>query len=606
MADTESEQKTLVHEPAPVSVELASSALNDAPFSERYTPRYVLGRGGMGEVRVCRDERIGRDVALKTILADGPSTTLEHRFLREGRVQAQLEHPSIVPVYDMGRTPDDRPYFTMKRVQGLSLSAVVTALSQGDQTMAERFGLRRLVTLFNQACLAVDYAHRHGVVHRDIKPDNIMAGDFGEVYLLDWGLAKLGAAEGPAAASGAKATAKGAVLGTPGYMAPEQVAGTDRIDARTDVYALGAVLFELLTLTPLVEGETTADLFSRTLSGVDARASVRAPDRGIPPELDGICVRATQSAPDRRFQSARELSDALDRFLDGDRDTAVRRELAERHLKEAADLMSGPGMDAARRAQATAALGRALALDPGNPSALEALLRLIQTPVTEIPEEVESELTARENDTLRLVRRTGSLAYASFLLFVPLLVWMGVRDWSQVAAMLVCAAAAMVASLVARAGKSFVPLFFLTLFASTAAIAFVGRMFGPYFLGASIAAVNVLGLCLIRPRGVAPWPLVASIGSGAVLVPTVFEALGWISPSYLFADGTMIIVPHLVDLHQVPTSIVLLLVNLMVIAFPAAVFGVTRTALDRAELDLRMRAWQLRALVPTRRASSPP
>jgi serine/threonine-protein kinase len=158
----------------------------------RYELRDRLGEGGMGTVDLCRDRVIGRDVALKRLHVQGsgaaPSAATA-RFLREARVQGQLEHPAIVPVHDLGVTPDGRPYFTMKRVRGDTLDELLARLAAGDPDTARRFGQRRLLAAFSTVCLAVDFAHSRGVLHRDLKPANVMLGEFGEVNVLDWGLA---------------------------------------------------------------------------------------------------------------------------------------------------------------------------------------------------------------------------------------------------------------------------------------------------------------------------------------------------------------------------------------------------------------------------------
>src|SRR5436190_2066281 len=190
-----------------------------------------IGRGGMGEVHLCRDRGIGRDVALKI----ARSTLVEEsrrRFAREALLQARLEHPSFVPVYDVGARDDGEIYFTMRRIRGRTLRAML-----GEGT------LHGALVAFRQLALAVDYAHSRGVVHRDIKPDNVMLGDFGEVYLLDWGVAKI--AEEPELdaapfATDAVETQQGSLLGTLGYMPPEQLRGQHAtLDGRADVYALG-------------------------------------------------------------------------------------------------------------------------------------------------------------------------------------------------------------------------------------------------------------------------------------------------------------------------------------------------------------------------------
>ncbi|OGQ21216.1 MAG: hypothetical protein A2138_08000 [Deltaproteobacteria bacterium RBG_16_71_12] len=229
----------------------------------RYQLGTLLGRGGMGEVRLCHDRRIGRDVAVKLMLSRATDTAVRARFLREARVQGQLEHPAIVPVHDLEVFPDGSAYFAIKRVRGRTLADILGALRRGDDETARAFPQRKLLAAFNAVCLAVDFAHEKRVMHRDIKPANIMLGDFGEVYLLDWGLAKLlehddeepaGAVVAPAGA--ADATIAGSMLGTPGYMAPEQIdASIAPIGPATDVYALGAVLFEILSLQRHVEAK---------------------------------------------------------------------------------------------------------------------------------------------------------------------------------------------------------------------------------------------------------------------------------------------------------------------------------------------------------------
>src|SRR5690606_28274637 len=180
-----------------------------------------------GEVHFCRDRRIGRDVAMKVIRAEHQGdTTLRHRFIREARVQGQLEHPSIVPVYDLGVDAKGSAYFTMKRLRGLTLARILSELREGEPAALQSFSRRKLLTAFSSICLAVDFAHARGVLHRDLKPANIMLGDFGEVYLLDWGVAKLmdtphqmlDMGEDPMSTR----TIPGDVLGTLGYMSPEQ------------------------------------------------------------------------------------------------------------------------------------------------------------------------------------------------------------------------------------------------------------------------------------------------------------------------------------------------------------------------------------------------
>src|SRR5262245_1506015 len=157
-------------------------------FAERYRRGEVIGVGGMGEVRALADRATGRTIAMKTIRRERELEGLR-RFAREARIQAQLEHPAVVPVYDVGVDGDGAFYFTMKRVRGDSLAQVLTRLRAGDADTAKRYTVRKLLTVLSSVAMTIEYAHRRGIVHRDLKPSNVMLGTFGEVYVLDWGLA---------------------------------------------------------------------------------------------------------------------------------------------------------------------------------------------------------------------------------------------------------------------------------------------------------------------------------------------------------------------------------------------------------------------------------
>ncbi|MEO8878045.1 MAG: serine/threonine-protein kinase [Polyangiaceae bacterium] len=261
------------------------SVPKDDGFGSRYTTSDLLGEGGMGEVRLAHDARIGRDVAMKVVRpGQGSRSDLRSRFLREARVQGQLEHPAIVPVYDLGARPDGAAFFTMKRVRGKTLEEVIEDLRAHDVAAEAEFPRRKLLSAFASICLALDFAHARGVVHRDLKPGNVMLGGFGEVYLLDWGLAKIKNDAEPLSSNEEKEiidapqstrgqTEAGAVMGTPGYMAPEQLVSTD-VDGRADIYALGAILFEILTLVPLHNRPKLAQVLESTLTGPETRASM--------------------------------------------------------------------------------------------------------------------------------------------------------------------------------------------------------------------------------------------------------------------------------------------------------------------------------------------
>jgi serine/threonine protein kinase len=273
------------------------------PAGNRYEVREPIGHGGMGTVYRAYDRTLAREVALKVLRADVASEDATVRLEREARILARLEHPGIVPVHEVGTLADGRVYYIMKLVRGRRLHDFASTASRADV-------LRVLV----RVCETVGFAHAHGVVHRDLKPSNIMVGGFGEVLVLDWGIARVrGAADGtgdrvePAAARVADEaeTGPGVVLGTPGFMAPEQAqADATQIDERTDVYALGAIL--------------------RAVAGPSG-------DSGPAPRpLAAIWNRAMAPDPAARYGSAAELAADLTRFLDALPVTAYRESLGER------------------------------------------------------------------------------------------------------------------------------------------------------------------------------------------------------------------------------------------------------------------------------------
>ena len=295
-------------------------------------------------MRLCTDNRIGRTVAVKVIRPESAKRPrLRARFLFEAKMQEQLEHPSIVPVYDLGVRPDGSEYFTMRRVRGRTLHEILKALKLGDRGAAVTFTRRRLLAAIQSVCLAVEFAHQRGVVHRDLKPANVMLGEFGEVIVLDWGLAKLYQAEAPAPAAertsndelkSMDTTAVGEILGSPGYMSPEQAVDSQSVGPVSDVFALGAILFEILTLRHLMPGETNAEVTRATITGqYEPRISKRFPDADVAPELEAICVQATAHEPAKRFLRPRDLADELERYLAGDLDVERRRSMAGRRTR---------------------------------------------------------------------------------------------------------------------------------------------------------------------------------------------------------------------------------------------------------------------------------
>lgn len=283
----------------------------------RYAYFKTIARGGKCLIQSCKDMHLGRTVCFKTLhpeLADDPLE--QRRFLREARVTAMLQHPNTVPVYEIGRDNKGHYYFTMKRVVGSTLREILDGLRNEDATIQSTWDLESLTDILLQVSQALDFAHTHGVVHRDIKPENIVAGAFGEVLLLDWGLAKVWDApveqpsprnsENTTKPSDPSLTAQGPLQATPLYMSPEQ-AREDELDHRTDIYSLGAVLFEMLTLKHLAWGETIDEILQSITDENAPTPSLVAPEREIPSRLEMICARCIAKDPNHRFQSMRDV-----------------------------------------------------------------------------------------------------------------------------------------------------------------------------------------------------------------------------------------------------------------------------------------------------------
>jgi CRP-like cAMP-binding protein len=273
-----------------------------------------LARGGMGHVHPAIDRNLLRHVALKRLDKDYAGTRFyRDAFIAEAQITGQLEHPNIVPAHELAIDPNGIPYFTMKLVQGDSFD---TWLKKRPPGSVDRIAGGIEVLL--KVCDALAYAHHRGVVHRDLKPANIMVGDFGQVYLMDWGLAKLLHSQ-PASGSTALMNAPGAV-GTPDYMAPEQARGNpDDVDERSDVFGVGALLFEVLCghgpYGPL--NATTADLLERAAAGQVLPIDAACERIGIARRIRAVAERATMADPAARYASVTEMQDAMRAFLHG-------------------------------------------------------------------------------------------------------------------------------------------------------------------------------------------------------------------------------------------------------------------------------------------------
>ncbi len=318
--------------PATASNLPPAPTLSGGPSAEtRFQLVSPLARGGMGEVWRALDTRLGREVALKTVLPTlAENADIFRRLRTEAELTAQLRHPGVLCVIDAGIFPDGRYWYTMPIVEGRTFSAEITLAHAQVQagTRAPASALHHLTSSFQRICQIVAYAHERGIIHRDLKPANLMVGRFGEIFVMDWGLAKaLDALDGRPEAAGVdpvmllsptSETHYGAVMGTPAYMPPEQAAGRlDAVNRRSDVYALGAVLWHMLAGAPPV------------VAGTDP--SGRPDPLRADPALWGIALEALASEPAQRPADAGELAAAVEAWLDG----AVRRAAAVRHLESA-------------------------------------------------------------------------------------------------------------------------------------------------------------------------------------------------------------------------------------------------------------------------------
>jgi eukaryotic-like serine/threonine-protein kinase len=315
---------------------------------KRYTGFREMAKGGNGMLRSAQDRVTGRNVAIKTLLPEHRYDRAQRRrFLREARITAQLQHPNTVPVYDIGDDIEEGLYFTMKRISGENLFQALVRIAHGDQAAAAAFPLSRRIDIVVGACQALAYAHVRGVIHRDVKPENVWVGNFGEVILLDWGVAKVwGHADdnvplvqdaSPGSdvykretpfireetlAIAAKETAPlntqlrtltggGTRPGTPMYMSPEQIDGHRTIDERSDIFSAGVCLYEAMVIREPFRGQTIDETFDNIKNGKIDPPSVRNPDAGVTPRLDDVVMKALEKKPSNRFQSMRDLIAAI-------------------------------------------------------------------------------------------------------------------------------------------------------------------------------------------------------------------------------------------------------------------------------------------------------
>lgn len=333
----------------------STNAIQDSLQGRRYEVGYSFNQGSMGAIHGALDLNLGRNVAMKVILGENePPREQLLRFVREAQVMGQLDHPNIVPIYELAVNDANQLFYTMKYVKGVTLDFVLKRIRRGDPEYIEKYPLAQLLTTFQKICDAVAFAHSRGIIHRDLKPENIMLGEFGQALVMDWGLAMLLAQRGeettgsdaglnqavvePQKLSG---TILGDIMGTPQFMAPEQAAGKNtELDERTDIFALGGILYNILTLRAPLTGKTLHELLYKNIEGlidpptyfntrtrhkkrtkdgrlVPAWSLPHCPGNQIPETLSKITMKALATDPDDRFQTTGELQRDLLQFQHG-------------------------------------------------------------------------------------------------------------------------------------------------------------------------------------------------------------------------------------------------------------------------------------------------
>jgi eukaryotic-like serine/threonine-protein kinase len=570
--------------PPPIPPMRSGSVITDDPTTMHSTYAFgdIIGRGGMGEVLLAHDRKIGRDVAVKRLRTASPSEDEAARFLREARIQARLDHPAIVPVYEVSKDELGRPYFAMKRVAGRTLSEILKVATQ-----------LRMLRAFADVCRAIDFAHAKGIVHRDLKPSNIVLGEFGEVYVIDWGVARvLGDAadlvtadidtlEGSAPA--------GQTLGTPGYMSPEQI-DTPDVGRSADIYALGSILFEILAGDPFHPRDNALE--STIASTLSTSPAGRRPERGIPPELDALCsVMLAKKASLR--PTARWCAETIEKYLDGDRDLANRRQMAIDMVAQARG-----ALDANRRPDAMRMAGRAISLDPNAEGAAELVTHLMLDPPREPPAELRRALQQSDASYIATHAKAAIPGYVLIALFLPLVVFSGVNDWSVVAAV-VAAALGMAAAawfLMRQPDRSFV---WMVAYAAGNSLVLVllARLGGPFTFVPALVSYITASVITYPSFLERSWVLIGVMVAG-FLIPFGLEASGVIARTWELRDGGMFLRGSAMNLGTNASLAVVIGGSVAVVVMAGIQCAVLGRANRKAQHQLVSIAWHLQQMLP--------
>jgi serine/threonine-protein kinase len=524
------------------------------------------------------DSTLGREVGVHRPLSTTPSGDAIARFLREARIQARLDHPSIVPVYELGTDAEGTPYFTMKRLAGVPL---------GERLSDPATDTRTLLNAFVAVCAAIDLAHARGVVHRDLKPENIVLGDYREVYVLDWGVARvLDELETRAAArpdDDAMHTQTGTLIGTPRYMAPEQARG-EAVGPPADVFALGAILFEILAGKPLR---------ARDLTVAGTSPAQRRPDRTIAPELDALCCAALADAASDR-PSVHELGERVQRYLDGDRDLEQRKRLARTELGAArAALATGDGPS--ERQLAMRAAARALALDPTNREPAELVGRLMLEPPRDTPPEIAERMIQLDKDRAYAGRVQARWAALAYLTLAPAAASLaGLRRWCVAIMFAASLAMVLVTYLAPRSRQVAVWRFTLSCVLIITVTESVATT--PFVIVPGLLLITT-GLLTMTRQSAIPLPVIVALLLSAALVPFLLTLVGWL-PQNCAIVGNTIVMTAASDGLDPTFALIGLTATLLAMVLLVAVI-VQSLVRDRREAHrkVEIQAWQLRQLV---------
>ncbi|MFA6293672.1 MAG: bifunctional serine/threonine-protein kinase/formylglycine-generating enzyme family protein [Victivallales bacterium] len=301
---------------------------NSVP-SSHFTQVRTIGLGGVGLVISAHDPNLDRDVAVKMLRGESKNKLPDiERFIREGRATANIEHPNVIPVHEMGVMDEVGVYFTMKKVKGDDFHTVIENLKKGDKAYCGKYTRMYLLEIFINICNGVSFAHNKRIIHRDLKPHNILLGDYGEVLVMDWGLAKyLDSKEDDKYRdlqakrhfhADSSLTTDGTISGTPNYMPPEQADGKIlELDERSDIYSLGAILYQILTYSPPFSDEDVYKVLADVMTGNFIRPRKRCPELKIPCELEAVCLKAMSLEKSKRYQTVQDLIKDIRNYIEG-------------------------------------------------------------------------------------------------------------------------------------------------------------------------------------------------------------------------------------------------------------------------------------------------